>query len=445
MPNWRLKLNGRENQDIRFLIHSCQRSIVAIGECSRPLLDEILPLASEHPSILSALLAYSARLRVSSGDGSAARTEGSKRNALDRYQETITKVQSILSRLQSENPVNDGDVMEVLASCLLLTLFGLPEQVHNWSVHVTGMIALVESLDIEGFRSVPLVRYLQTVAAHLDISAFALNRSEASQHKWLAWGICPWRSSTSTIDEPTEFTTFEISSGYPETLVTVVALISAVIEGQMDDSVAAYINDIYQGIHPVQEQRLAEYGSPQQTESYWTSRMHAIIAGWEPPMVPPHISSTLSLALTTAWETIRKAAHIYLTRGGFATSIYIPVAPRRQRVNQRYVREMIVGLQSLITLAEKKGITIANAMIWPMTVIGNEIFNDYALQAELVSMFERLHRYFRIAHLTQVLDLLKELWQRFSMSDAMLASPQPSRELSLQILAAEKNLSVPLF
>ncbi|KAE8363637.1 hypothetical protein BDV27DRAFT_129725 [Aspergillus caelatus] len=335
--------------------------------------------------------------------------------------------------------------MEVLASCLLLTLFGLPEQVHNWSVHVTGMIALIESLDAEVLRSVPSVRYLQAVAAHLDISAFSLNRPEASQHKWLAWGICPWRGNTATIDESTEFTTFEISSGYPESLVTVVALISAVIEGQIDDYVAAYINDIHQEIHQTQEQRLAEYGSPQQTEFYWTLRMHAIIAGWEPPMVPPRISSTLSLALTTAWEIIRKAAHIYLSRGGFATSIYIPIAPQRQRLNQRYVREMIVGLQSLIALAEEQEITIANAMIWPMTVIGNEVCNDYALQAELVSMFERLHRYFRIAHLIQVLDLFKELWQRFTMSNAMLASPQSPRELSLQLLAAEKNLSVPLF
>lgn len=106
---------------------------------------------------------------------------------------------------------------------------------------------------------------------------------------------------------------------------------------------------------------------------------------------------------------------------------------------------MIVGLGWLITLAEEQEITIANAMTWPMTVIGNEIIDDYALQVELASMFERLHRYFRIAHLIQVLDLLKELWQRFATCNAMFASLEPPRELSLQLLAAGKNLSVPLF
>lgn len=358
-------------------------------------------------------------------------------------------MQLTLSRLQSENPVHDGDVMEVLASSLLLTLFGFPDQVHNRSLHATGMIALIESLGQEMFRSVPLVRYIQKVAAHLDISAFALNRQEASQHKWLAWKICPWRGNTSIVEEPREFTNFEVSSGYPETLLTVLALMSAVLEGQIDDSVATYIDDVYQDIQQTQDLTLSDHGSPQQIEFYWMPRMHAIIAEWEPPIVPPRMSSTLSLALTTAWEIIRKAAHIYLSRGGFAISIYTPITPHRRRTNQRYVREILVGLQSLITLAEDQEITIANAMTWPMTVIGNEILDDYALQAELVSLFERMYQYFRIAHLTHILDLLKELWQQYTMSkvisSVISSSPEPSTELSLQLLAAKKNLSVPLF
>ncbi|RAK84387.1 hypothetical protein BO79DRAFT_248215 [Aspergillus costaricaensis CBS 115574] len=465
-----LKLSGRENQDIRYLTHCCRRTIVAIGECPQPLLEDILQLASENATILSALLALSARQRLSDEDhahpnhparGLAPHAQHSLScwEALDWYQATITKVRATLSRLQTlGSHVSCGDAVEVLCSCELLALFGFPEKVHNWSVHVRGMIAFIESLDLELFRTVPLVRNARTIAAYWDISAFALNRPEMSQHTWLRWGICPLprgQGDEFAGDAPAAFSPFEVTTGYPETLITVIALVSAVMEDVhgagtvVDEWIACCIQDLLRNTGRGDETLSADDHDSVSLQdcpvSYWTSRMHVIIAEWEPPAIPPHISTTLSLALTNAWEIIRKAAHIYLTRGGFATSVYTPRSIQRERINRRFVREMIFGLQSLISLAEEQEITIANAMIWPMTVIGNEICDDRSLQRELVALFHRLQKYFRIAHFNQVLELLVELWQRFADSTSLVDSMEPPAALSLQILAAEKDLSVPLF
>ncbi|PYI30063.1 hypothetical protein BP00DRAFT_447819 [Aspergillus indologenus CBS 114.80] len=444
--SWGLKLSGRENQDIRYLTHCCRRTIVAIGECPQPVLEDILHLASENSTILSALLALSARQRMSdanharathpaSGGAPHAPPSRSCWAALDWYQATITKTPG--------SAVSGADAVEVLCSCELLALFAFPEHVHNWSMHVGGMIAVLESLDRELVRTLPLVRNARSIAAYWDIAAFALNRPERSQQTWLRWGLGPrprgrGHGAAFAGDAPAAFSPFEISTGYPETLITVIALVSAVMEdnllrntGRGDETRSAEDHD--------------SVGLQDSPVLYWTSRMHVIIAEWEPPAIPPHISTTLSLALSNAWEIMRKAAHIYLTRGGFATSVYTPRATQRERTNRRFVREMIFGLQSLISLAEEQEITIANAMIWPMTVIGNEICDDRSLQRELVALFHRLQTYFRIAHFNQVLDLLAELWQRFADSTSLVDSMEPPAALSLQILAAEKDLSVPLF
>ncbi|GKZ21497.1 hypothetical protein AbraIFM66951_006680 [Aspergillus brasiliensis] len=514
--NWGLKLSGRENQDIRYLIHSCRRTIVAIGECPQPLLTDILPLASEYPSILSALLALSARQRIYhyqfhlsqphslslSLSPSSALSSISRWEALDWHQDTITKVRATLSRLQQQQQkqqqrtpgdsgdgaviiISQRDIVEVLGSCLLLALFGFPEQEHNWSMHVAGMIAFIESLEemtttasaftptttITTMEIVPLVKTARTVAAYLDIFAFALNRPQQSQRKWLRWGICPLpliaREQQLEEDEngAVEFTPFEVSTGYPETLVTLIALVSVVVEDLdvngggssgggsgtdygrvIDGEVACYIQDIYRVITQElqQELQLADNDDP---EIYWKSRMHIILSWWETPAIPPHISATLSLASTTAWEIMRKAAHIYLSRGGFTANIlYTKPTQRRQRTNRRYVREILVGLQSLVRLAEEQEITIANAMIWPMTVVGNEICDDRPLQTELVALFQRWQAYFRIAHSSHVLELLTELWRRFAdASSPSTESAQATPSLSLHMLAAEKDLSIPLF
>ncbi|KAL3457141.1 fungal-specific transcription factor domain-containing protein [Aspergillus heterothallicus] len=505
--SWKLKLSGRDNQQIRYLIHTCQRSVVAINECPQPLLDQLLALASDHPSILSGLLAWSARLRVSSGNDTSnhhhhhhhhhrpqpspqqATPEDSSPSslngeALGRHQETVSKMRSMLSRLQPPHDnASDGDVFEALGSCMLLAVFGFPEQAHNWSVHVAGMIALVDSLDMARLGSVPLVRYVRTIAAHMDITAFALNRPEPSQNKWLNWDICPLE--TNRWDGTATFTPFEVSTGYPESLVTVIALLSAVVEDTnhadtvVDLSVAEYMQNVCVKMQisnwngsPEWNSGFFDTSSPQDPSGaqYWTWRMHAIIASWDPPEISPRLSSTLSLALTTAWEIIRKAAHIYLARGGFATPISshihgrsprVPTGAGQRNTIRKYIREIIVGLQHLTSLAEEQGITIANAMIWPLTVVGAEIFDDPPLQRELVALFHRLLAYFRIAHLSQILDLLSELWRRYAeittayssaalstllhLSPGNTASASDLTQLSLASLAAERYLSIPLF
>ncbi|KAL3487239.1 fungal-specific transcription factor domain-containing protein [Aspergillus germanicus] len=466
----RLTLNGQDNQAIRFLVNRFQRSFVAIGESGCPLLDEILPLAGSYPSILSALLALAARLRAPHtgaerfGPGGAATadyltpsdTGSPASNALSWHQATISGIRSKLLRIQTEH-TEEGDLKEILAASLLLTIFGFPQQINNWSMHVQGMIALIESTDPAMVESLPIARLVRAFAAHNDIYAFSLGRPEESHRAWLNWDIWPRESSGA---RTTNLTLFEITIGYPESMITLIAIMSGAFDdtakyGRLSTSLHARLKHTFDSALATTRlpllRDLHSLAAPACGGLSWPTMMEVILESWTPPPIPQHISFKLSVAILIAWECIRKAALIYLWRGGFDANATTPLDPIRGPTAQSYLRQLLHNINGLLSLAETNRITIANAMLWTLVVVGNECCRETGLRAELLRVLTRAHEYFSITHFGHGIRLLEELWAR--VDDALVDREDGQgqgqgwlqRPLHLQALAKELDLCVPLF
>ncbi|KAL2802041.1 hypothetical protein BJX63DRAFT_438254 [Aspergillus granulosus] len=289
----------------------------------------MLPLAGTYPSILSALLALAARLRTPSGserfgscgpgdDPSPSGTESPSSNALSRHQAAISGIRSKLLHIQTEY-TQKGDLEEILAASLLLTIFGFPRQINNWSLHVQGMIALIESTDPAMIESLSVARLVRPFAAHNNIYAFSLGRSEESHQAWLNWDLGPQEGITRAA-----YTPFEITIGYPQSMITLIAIMSGTFEdtrkyGRLSTSLHARLKHAFESAIATTRLPLLRGSNTVATYSglSWQTMMEVFLESWTLPPIPQHLSFQLSTAIFTACECIRKAGLIYLWRGGF--------------------------------------------------------------------------------------------------------------------------------
>ncbi|KAJ5302179.1 hypothetical protein N7508_007042 [Penicillium antarcticum] len=99
------------------------------------------------------------------------------------------------------------------------------EEVHDWALHVAGMISLIESLDTNITEGTGLGRLVKEMAAHLDIGVFSLGRPGKSRRAWLEWDICPPGTPLEL-----DFSSLEVIVGYPKSQLTIIATVSAVLE-----------------------------------------------------------------------------------------------------------------------------------------------------------------------------------------------------------------------
>lgn len=473
-----LTLNGQDNQAIRFrksspclaqrrllitlvllVINRFQRSLVAIGESGCPLLHEILPLAGIYPSILSALLALAARLRAPSGSerpgpGSTgdnpiqSDTESPSFEALSWHQATISGILSKLLHIQGEQ-MHEDDLKEILAASLLLTMFGFPHQIDNWSLHVQGMISLVESTDPAMVESLSVARLVRAFAAHNDISAFSLGRSDESHRAWLNWDITPREGIVKS-----NFSPFEIIIGYPETMITLIAIMSSAFEdtrkfSRLSTSLYARLKHAFDNATATTRLPLLCDSNGVATSSgvSWHTMVEFLLESWRPPPTPQHLSFHLSADLLTAWECIRKAALIYLWRGGFDADATKPLEKTHATTAQSYLRQLLYNIDGLLDLTESKRITVANAMLWTLVVVGNECCREIGMRKELLRVLTRAQQYFSITHLEHVIRLLGELWSRVdALGEGSAEADQGwSQPMNLQMLARDMDLCVPLF
>ncbi|KAL4941541.1 hypothetical protein BDV06DRAFT_222994 [Aspergillus oleicola] len=231
------------------------------------------------------------------------------------------------------------------------------------------------------------------------------------------------------------------------------------------------------------------YGPNGSNDVAWSTMLELLFDSWTAPAIPTHISFHLSTAILTAWECIRKASLIYLWRGGFDANALTPLTANRKPNTSRntntaarwsnYLRQLLHGIASLLDLAERDIITIANAMLWPLVVIGNECCAEpetgtgrgTGMRAEVLRLLTRARRYFSITHFEHVITLLRELWRRADAvkedteretrsgggggskgsppaygAGASWEQPlRPGHNLNLQSLARDLELCVPLF
>ncbi|KAJ6016846.1 hypothetical protein N7451_000225 [Penicillium sp. IBT 35674x] len=241
------------------------------------------------------------------------------------------------------------------------------------------------------------------MAAHADITCFSLGRKENSQRLWLRWDICPVEDEILTSSK-LDFRSSEVSTGYPESLLTIIALLSAAVEDDLKDRPLDYISYTYLQTLSKEwkagnctENRVASiYIDPSETAGErsfvaWKPAIEFAIARWQPPSIPESLSVDTSLVLNTAWELIRKAALIYLWRGSFEADVLAHLPANHFALIDRFIREI----------------------------------------------------YFTIPHHQTLEVLIRELWKQ-AEGRTPQSAPDGRVKLSLLSLAAESNTCLPL-
>ncbi|KAJ5985029.1 hypothetical protein N7522_012225 [Penicillium canescens] len=457
-----LVLSGPENQAIRLLIRISRVRFTAINESGVPFLDELLKLAKSHRSIRTALLALADRLRATvypsstfdtvDGEQSQPQLWSPKTSSLESYHDALIGLRENIACLHIAEASHDV-ALEVLGSVLLLTIAGFPrnmraEGAHDWSFHVSGMISLIESLDTDVTGGTGLGRLVKEMAAHLDIGVFSLGRPGNSRRAWLEWNICPPGTPCES-----DFSSLEVIAGYPKSLLTIVATMSAVLEDMNLPDCPASLRTLVRKLY---DATLVGQGTgssvpgpiatpTDDTHAQMLNMLEIVLVLWRPPNLPTRISMPVAFALASAWEIMRKAALLYLWRGGFCASVFVPIFSDRKDVTAKFIREMLLGFRALLNLVDEQRITIMNVMTWPLLVVANECGNNPGLQGEILSLLQRMQQCFGIEHLTHLATLLQELWRRFesySHSSGMLS--WSSNYLHLDNLSREFQLCLPL-
>ncbi|KAF4994731.1 hypothetical protein FDECE_13038 [Fusarium decemcellulare] len=452
-----LILSGPENQDIRLLIRVSKLRFTAINDSGLPLLEALLPLAEWCLTIRNALLALAGLLRVKMrqerclfGAEDEEHSLQASAAALERYQVALSTLRERVFTLQFSNAC-ESDALEVLGSALLLTIAGFPrtmqpEDSHEWSQHMRGMVSLVESLDSSLPAHSGIRRLVKHSVAHLDIGAFALGRTQRSDHAWLRWDIHPPEAPPSP-----DFDPLEVVVGYPKSLLTIIATISAALEmpdGDTTLSVRDLVDRLYQQTRAGRQASTTNLpeehaSSVNNVTSATMSKLEAVLMMWEPPDVPERFSVDMVIALTGAWEVMRKAALLYFWRGGFGADTLTPLPTHTQSMARRYVREILFGLRTLLDLCETQSITLMNIMTWPLIVVGNECGGSTQLQHEVEAMLRKTQQRFQIEHLKHLSSMLQELWRRFGQYSH--GAEDLADSLSLDGLCRELGVCLPLF
>ncbi|KNB20098.1 hypothetical protein FOXG_22750 [Fusarium oxysporum f. sp. lycopersici 4287] len=473
-----LRLSGPENQDVRlrkFTIYPAlglrsvlTRSVIrmtrwrftAINESGLPFLTELCAIARKYPSVRSAMLALASSLRpalslkslssLSAPDHPQHQPSDLDLSALERYQSALEDLQIKISRINVSHANND-DIVELLGSVLILITVGFPSdsrstQDADWTLHISGIVSLIESIDQNAIQSAYVSRLAREIAAYLDIGVFSLGSSGQSRSKraWLTWDIEPPEAP-----QQTDFSPMEVMLGYPRSLITLIAAMAALLDcqdrGEVDLLTQTIIGKLYD--RACQD---SEYVTPtterqvQETRTVFGqlfSQFETALTLWTPPVVPSRISTSVSLALTTAWEIMRKAGLIYLWRGGLKTSVLHQSSTVHARTVGKFIREMILGLQALLHMYDEQRITIMNIMTWPTVIIANECGKDRGLQAEVLDVLRGMYMRFAIQHIKHIITIVEELWCRVENSLEFIHPPH----ISMEDISREMGFCLPLF
>ncbi|KAE8358636.1 fungal-specific transcription factor domain-containing protein [Aspergillus caelatus] len=486
-----LRLTGAENQDIRLLIRMTRRRFTAINESGNPLLSGLCFLAQKYPSIRNTMLALAGTMRSWPASITGSNTSGPAYTAwlpiptdphnslqqpansvpsstLLRYQSALADLQHKIATLDQTAQVEEDEVVELLGSVLVLICAGFPSssgpsaKSADWALHISGIISVIDFLDprvVDCAGDVP--RLAREIAAYLDIGAFSLGRvgwrDRGVRLAWLKWKIAPPDVMAPTEGSDNGFSPTEIITGYPRSLVTIIAALSAVLESgglprgygeEVDLLVRETVIRLYERTCEISDDYPPPVARPYNQEGLTSmkedlfSKLETILTLWRHPSIPPHFSTQLSLALTTTWEIMRKASLIFLWRGGFQTSVLTPLTSSRASTTLKFIREILVGLHALINMYDEQRITIMNVMTWPVVVAANECGADIGLQKEITALLRGMHLRFSVHHIEHILLLLQELWRRVRVNGPSVGVQGGIHQSGLPLACDENRTSL---
>lgn len=192
------------------------------------MLNVLLPYSLHWPPIYHGLLALSEPSSQISGE------------QLNYYHTALSALRQEMEKLQA-NPRDMTSYPKVLCSSYLLAIFSLSHCDGGWAQHARAMINMIRIADKEWLRSSQLGSFLIGACCHMDISAFAVGRQQRSQKAWLSWMMRETETRTTN-----EFTALETIIGYPESLISIIALISELADDAAFENHQAGINDSMQ-------------------------------------------------------------------------------------------------------------------------------------------------------------------------------------------------------
>ncbi|WYZ43385.1 hypothetical protein EsH8_VI_001084 [Colletotrichum jinshuiense] len=416
-------LSGEETQNLCRVIRRSRRAFAAINKSAPSLLRMILPLCLKSPSIRHGLLSLGSSL--------------SDRSPTDlyHYQMALSQLRDEINAAKANN-LDIEWIHQLLASSLILSMFTLG-QCDGCSVqHVRGMVGIVRMADQTLLASTPLGRFLMGASAWQDISAFWLGRKQPSQKAWTSW--MAHRVSAKAAGE---LTALETMTGYPESLVTIIA------------DIAEFVDD---NVHMAMHQSFSHDGQPTSLFSPQSAivgqgasdDLETSLKQWAMPSPPSELSSLGKLALRTAWETIRMAAFLYLwTSFGFHANVLDPIRTDRQTLRDAYVAEIISNSQAIIELSSQQEITIGNALLWPLVTAGcgcSAGQNQH--EQAILNLLYDLERLYTMEHTKVIRKLLQRLWKSRTSSlnrqQTFNSSGRPY--ISMHQIVTEMNKIVPL-
>lgn len=435
------------------MIRTSRLRFTAINESGFPFLVALLDAARQSPAIRNAMLALAGCLRsptrdpAGTSDAPCPYLPGFA--ATGNYQACLAELRSKI--LDFQHGGAGGDAIEILGCIMMLITAGFPSTVESaragdWALHISGMVSLVESLDDSVIENTAIGRISRELAAQLSIGAFLLGCKRNLRCAWLEWDIHPPEAPPDS-----DFSSLEILRGYPKSLLTIIAAVSAVLEQQTEERVDPLVQDTVQRLYDsacLQEGVVGRVSlntlflpPPGAQSRTLLSMLDTALTAWEPPEIPSRMSVGVITALTNAWEAMRKAALIYLWRGGFGARVTVPLFPHHARATTKFIREMILVLRALLYATDEQGITMFNSMTWPIIVIANETGTDPDMQGEILFLLREINRRFSMPHLSHLADILRTLWERVERA----SSDTDGSSVCLEGIAREIGACLPLF
>ncbi|KAK8088441.1 hypothetical protein PG997_003402 [Apiospora hydei] len=152
--------------------------------------------------------------------------------------------------------------------------------------------------------------------------------------------------------------------GYPQTLVNIIADIAELVE----DSTHIALR---RGL--LRSSQSEGYLAAPLVYSSSCEELEASLKRWSMPPMPHGLSPVATMLLRSAWETFRMAAFLYLWRCfGFRANVLEPIRADRVALANTYVTAIISNCQAILQLGSIPRISIGNALLWPLVVVGCE-------------------------------------------------------------------------
>lgn len=174
-----------------------------------------------------------------------------------------------------------------------------------------------------------------------------------------------------------------------------------------------------------------------------TDDVEAALLDWRMPTLPRTMSPFQQLALRIAWQTLQKAALLYLWRGrGFHSNLLSPIRGDRADKADTFVSEMLTNIEAIIEMGRSHNLSIGNSMLWPTTMVACESLLGAEAAEEprqrVIKILEDIHELYSMDHPLQLARVLRHLWDQATQLP-------PTSHLSLEQVCGQLEMTIALF